>query len=410
MLRRKAFLLIFSSLAVAACGAPSGGGIDVVDVSGPLDQRALGFMADSIERAARSGQELVLLQIDSKSVLDGTSFDRLLAIVENPPLPVAAWVGPAPAHAYGGAVLLVEAASHRAAAPGAEWGRVNPVVLGESRTPIERSGGSDIQDVASWAGVEARHPAHYQLLVDLDGREFHTAAGTVIVNTLRNPADPLTMKATTFIKPGLVDRFFRLAVIPEAAFFFLVVGLTVVVFEFYALGPGVAAAVGGVSLLLGGWGLATLPARIWAIGLVLLGFLGLTWAHQRGRSVVGTGLGSVMVFLGGVWIIDGQGQIDPRWWLVLLSVLAVLFFYQLAMPTVQRARLSTTTIGREALIGTTGVALVDFDPEGFVEVSGARWRATAHREAGLTQGTDVVVIGVDGLYLEVEPKSEERER
>jgi membrane-bound serine protease (ClpP class) len=81
----------------------------------------------------------------------------------------------------------------------------------------------------------------------------------------------------------------------------------------------------------------------------------------------------------------------------------VLFFFVLALPTVQRARFSTRTIGREGLIGETGVALEGFDPDGTVEINGARWRATAHREAGLVAGTAIRVAGVDGMFLEIEP-------
>lgn len=398
-MKLKALLAVVAAFIAVGCTTPGGaGGIDVVDVSGPLDGRALRFMADSIERAADRGQEMALIQINSRAVLDGEAYDSLLALIENPPLPVAVWVGPGPAYAFGGAVQLVEAASHPAIAPDSWWGIAQPVVLGEER---QAQGPTDRRSAGEWVGVE-QAPAIFQLLVAYDGREFHTENGPVEVSTLRDPSDPLTMKRTTFIKPGLVDRFFRLGVIPEAAFFFLVVGLTVLAFEFYALGPGVAAAVAGFPLLLAGWGLTVLPTRWWALGLAVAGWLLLTWANQRGRSIVGTTAGTVALFLGGLWLIDGEGQIDPRWWLVMLSVLAALFFYLLAMPTVQRARLSTTTFGREGLIGSKGTAVVDFDPSGVVEVEGARWRATAHREAGLKAGSEVVVTGVDGLFLEVD--------
>ena len=110
-----------------------------------------------------------------------------------------------------------------------------------------------------------------------------------------------------------------------------------------------------------------------------------------------------------MWYVDGSGQIDPRWYLVLPSVLAVLFFFLLAMPTVQRARFSTQTIGRDSLIGERGVALVGLDPDGIVEVQGARWRATTHREAKVATGTPVVVNGVDGLFLEVDRVAPDRE-
>jgi membrane-bound ClpP family serine protease len=126
-------------------------------------------------------------------------------------------------------------------------------------------------------------------------------------------------------------------------------------------------------------------------------------AHQLGGIFALTVIGAILLQVAGMFLIDGGGQIDPRWWLVLPSVLGVLFFFLAAMPTVQRARLSTETIGRDSLVGETGVALVDFDPDGLVEVGGASWRGTAHREAGIEKGDSIEVTGVDGLYLEVRP-------
>jgi membrane-bound serine protease (ClpP class) len=180
------------------------------------------------------------------------------------------------------------------------------------------------------------------------------------------------------------------------------IGLTIAVFEFYALGPGVAAGLAAISLILGGWGLVTLPTNWWAVVVMLLGFVVLVTAHQAGGLFAVTLIGAALLQVAGMFLIDGGGQIDPRWWLTIPSVLGVLFFFLLAMPTVQRARLSTETIGRDGLIGETGVALADFDPDGLVEVRGARWRGTAHREAGISVGDAIEVTGVDGVYLEVE--------
>jgi membrane-bound serine protease (ClpP class) len=234
-----------------------------------------------------------------------------------------------------------------------------------------------------------------------------TRDGDVEVSTLttftEDGVEGITLKTTTIRQPGLVTRFFRLAATPEAAFFFLVVGLTLVTFEFYALGPGVAAGVAALSLWLAAWGVVNLPVRPVALAAAVVGWILLTTAYQRGGVIVLTLLGSALLQVGGIYYIDGSGQIDPRWWLVALSVLAALFFFLLAMPTVQRSRLSTQTIGRESLVTKTGSALSDFDPEGLVEVEGARWRATAHREAGISAGDRIIVAGVDGLFLEVEP-------
>jgi membrane-bound serine protease (ClpP class) len=385
-------------------------GIDVVDVSGPLDASAIEFVVESIEQASEEGQELILLQIDSRAVLDSATYERLIDVVETPPLPVAVWVGPAPAQAFGGAALLLETASHAAIAPGSSIGLTSPLVLGEEVTPDLLSDLPFESEVveAEDTGFELQ-PTLRQYLQDLDGRTFETATGEAVVSTVREFGEGVTLKDVTFSKPGLLTRFFRLAVIPEAAFFFLVVGLSVVTFEFFALGPGVAAGVAALSLLPAGWGLVNLPTRWWGLLVVILGWGLLTAAYQKGGFVVMTAVGTILLQVGGMALVDGGGQIDPRWWLVFPSVLAVLFFFLIAMPTVQRARLSTQTIGRGSLVGREGSALVDFDPEGLVEVDGARWRATAHREAALVMGSRIIVTGVDGLYLEVEPLDADRE-
>lgn len=399
-------LLLVALPAVGLAQEEAEPGIEVIDVSGPLDGSALEFMIDSIEAAAEAGKVLALLQIDSPAVLDGEAYDRLIELVREPPLPVATWVGPAPARALGGAQLIVHAASQRAMAPDTVWGVTNPVVLGEERGEI--LGPTEPLPAEKWELMELQ-PTLRQYLQELDGRTFETASGPVTVSTVGEFEEGLTLRQVTFRKPGLLTRFFRLAVIPEAAFFFLVVGLAIVSFEFYALGPGVASGVAALSLLLGGWGLATLPVRWWSVALIISGWALLTMSHQRGRSIPPMVAGVVALQTGGLTLLDGRGQLDPRWWLVMLSVLAVLFFFLIAMPTVQRARLSTMTVGRDSIIGLTGIAVEDCDPDGLVEVAGARWKATSHRGAGVVEGSEVVVTGVDGIYLEVDRLVTDRE-
>ena len=105
---------------------------------------------------------------------------------------------------------------------------------------------------------------------------------------------------------------------------------------------------------------------------------------------------------GGLFLTDASPQITPSPWGVVLTVLAAIFFYLIAMPVVARSRFSTGTIGRDRLIGRTGSALTSLDPEGIVEVDGARWSARSHREAGINEGDPVTVTAVQGLMLEVE--------
>jgi membrane-bound ClpP family serine protease len=351
-------------------------------------------MRTSIEDAAASGQVLAVLQVNSPAVLDAEALTALEQVLDNPPLPVAAWVGPAPAQANGGIGQIVLDLEHAAISAGSEI-NLAPAIAGEGPTAGQPMTAEET-GLVLWPSIR-------QYLQDLDGVTFDTTSGPVTLETVVPFEDGVTLKPVTFRQPGLATRFWRLAATPEAAFFFLVVGLTIASFEFFAIGPGVAAGVAAISLLLAGWGIVTLPVKWWALVLAVLGWALLTAAYQRGGVLVLTILGALMLQVAGSFYVDGSGQIDPRWYLVLPSVLAALFFFMLAMPTVQRARFSTRTIGRDGLIGERGIAVGGFDPDGVVEVNGARWRATAHREAGLTAGAEVHVSGVDGMFLEVEP-------
>jgi membrane-bound serine protease (ClpP class) len=380
----------------------AGGGVDVVEINGPLDPKAAEFVIEAIEEAAADGRQAVIIQLDSTAAV-GPS-DALFDAADKvgaPPLPVVVWVGPAPAVARGGAVNLLRLADIAAAAPGARLGYSQPWL----------AAGPVFADTADYAQrevvvevgspyVDIVQPALRQLLAALDGRL--TDSG-FLLDTIDDDGTPVEVR---FRQPGLWSRFLRLGVRPEAAFFFLVSGLTVAVLEFYAVGPGLAAGVAALSLFLAGYGIAVLPVRWWAVLLTLLGMGWLVVSYQRGTRTLLTSIGVASIALGGVFFVRGAPQLVMPWWGVAGAVVAVLFFFLLAMPAVTRSRFSTGTIGRGHLIGKTGSAEVDFAPDGVVEVDGARWVASAHRESGIRRGDSVRVMAVAGWTLAVEPERE----
>jgi membrane-bound serine protease (ClpP class) len=365
----------------------------VIDVSGPLDGQAVAFIAETIERSADQGAEAVIIQLDSPGVVaEESDWAELMDLIADPPVPVTAWVGPAPAVAYGGSFSLAKSTQITLAAPGVEVGFAAPTfIAGDGSDTEVTTVESPIEDV-----VDMVVPSIQQVVGALDGAEVQVGGDTRTL-ALGEGTE------VVFHKPGYWARFLRLAVTPEAAFMFLVAGLTVAAFEFFAIGPGVAAAVAAASLFLASYGIATLPVRWWALALVGLGWWAMTDSYQRGSVAVLTGLGTVLTLIGGLFYVDGAPQLTVNPVVIAVIVLVVLFFYAIAMPTVARSRFSTRTIGRDHLVGSRATALVDFGPDGEVDIAGARWRASAHREAGIRQGDVVRIAEVDGLVLEVEP-------
>jgi membrane-bound serine protease (ClpP class) len=70
-----------------------------------------------------------------------------------------------------------------------------------------------------------------------------------------------------------------------------------------------------------------------------------------------------------------------------------------------RAKLSKIKTGKEALIGSVGVAVTDLKPEGEIRVVGEFWQATA-KEGWIKNGEKVEVVGMEGMFLVVRPVKE----
>jgi len=81
----------------------------------------------------------------------------------------------------------------------------------------------------------------------------------------------------------------------------------------------------------------------------------------------------------------------------------VMLAFIVGMPSMVRTRFATPTIGREWMIGQTGVAVENIDPEGLVEVGNARWRARTNRATPVSVGDPIRVAAIDGITLEIEP-------
>ncbi len=95
--------------------------------------------------------------------------------------------------------------------------------------------------------VDAVVPTIGQYLASLDGMTFDTTDGAVVVDVVETTHGRRRHRdrwwrppRCVFLKPGLLTRILRLAVRPEATFFFLVAGLAAASFEFYAAGAGIS--------------------------------------------------------------------------------------------------------------------------------------------------------------------------
>jgi len=406
--------------------------IHIVQVTGPIDPVTADLVLRALRRAARAHIELLILQLDSPGSLDSDG-RRVWRAVARSPVPVAVWVGPSGARAAGTAAFMLQAATIAAIAPSTHAGPAVPTNLDGSgrgaalaaelrRMAAARGRSEDVaEDLALHrvrlraADLQARHavdlvePTLGSLIVTLDGRTVTTPAGARtlttarVVKTAKGPRKA-PIGPVSFIKLTVDGRLQHALASPAVAWLFFVLGLCLIVFEFFAASVGLAGAVGALALVASFFGFSHLPVHWWAAGLTAAGILGFAIDVQVATTGIWTMFGTAATFAGGVLFYGGTGRIGVAWWQVLLVTVGVVLFFVGGLASVVRARFSTPTVGRESMIGEMGEAQAAVDPDGVVLVRGALWRARTNRATPIGRGDRIRVVAVDGLVLEVEPE------
>ena len=215
-----------------------------------------------------------------------------------------------------------------------------------------------------------------------------------------------TTATVRFSKLGLVDQLFHTVASPAVTYLLLLIGMALLVFEFFTAGIGIAGVVGAVVHRAGVHGSGH-AAGEW------LGGRPAAWRRcwrspstcRSAFPVSGRGSASSLTVVGSLWLFEPLPGVTlrPSWITLLAGIGGVTLAFVVGMPSMVRTRFATPTIGREWMIGELGEVVDDVDPDGVVSVRGARWRARTNRATPVAEGEQVRVVAIDGVTLEVEP-------
>ncbi|MEK9839046.1 MAG: NfeD family protein, partial [Ilumatobacter sp.] len=200
-------------------------------------------------------------------------------------------------------------------------------------------------------------------------------------------------------------QLFHTVASPPVAYLLLLAGLGLLLFEFFTAGVGVAAVVGIVSTLLSAYGLDVLPARGWAVALLVAATVAFAIDVQVGLPRVWTGIGITSTIVGSLWLFEPLPgtSLRPSWLTLIAGIGGVMLTYIVGMPSMTRTRFATPTIGRDWMIGSEGTVVSAVAPDGIVRVGDAEWRARTNRATPVEAGDTIRVVAIDGITLEVEP-------
>src|SRR2546423_5911760 len=295
--------------------------MEVVQVEGAIDPVVADLIQRSIRQAQTNGATVVILQIDSGGALD-TDPLGLIEAVRSSKVPIAAWVGPGKSSARGVAAALVAAASYAAVSPGARVGPVQPLRLDkryrvawsrvstsalDQRTARRLDGLGDTRltgTKAAEAGlIDIVPPTLGDVIVALNGKDVPTAAGPVHLTTTKQVDTKGGPRQTAdqpvrFLKLGTFASVEHSLTSPSMVFLLLVVGLGLMVFEFFTVGVGLAGMVGAAAVAGALFGCSHLPVTWWALALLLLSTFGFAVDVQAGHQGFWPGLGVVGLAIG----------------------------------------------------------------------------------------------------------------
>jgi len=396
--------------------------VDVLQVDGFIDPVVASEISDAVTDLATNGSQALVLQVNSRGVvIDDEEFTELLATIADAPRPVAVWVGPTGARLLGGAVHLLSVADVSGMAPGAEVGYLDTSI----DNPIAATDPAAVAALESLIGrsvglSDARALGVFRQRISdegiatianmLDALDGYEGDGIVLETTEEQITDDGTVQRTTtavprFSKPGLIDQLFHTVASPPVAYLLLLVGLGLLLFEFFTAGVGVAAVVGIVSTLLSAYGLDVLPARGWAVALLVAATVAFAIDVQVGLPRVWTGIGITSTIVGSLWLFEPLPgtSLRPSWLTLIAGIGGVMLTYIVGMPSMTRTRFATPTIGRDWMIGSEGTVVSAVAPDGIVRVGDAEWRARTNRATPVEAGDTIRVVAIDGITLEVEP-------
>lgn len=381
---------------------------DIVQVSGFIDEIVADFIEQSISRAEEENSGGVILQVNSSAtVVDDARLIELARRIHEASVPVYGWVGPSGASAEGGIAQLMAVTDEMGIASFATFGNTGQLVVAEFLDPevadllsgLENTTINDL-DAIELGLIEHESPTLALFALgpqpgdELPG--FDSVIDTSSGESVREIASPVRLR-----KLSLFKGWMHSVASPAMAYLLFLIGVSLLIFEFYTAGIGIAGVVGAVCFVLGCYGLEVLPTRTWALALLVIAMLGYAVDVQTGVPRAWSAIATVCLVIGSLFLYDG---FSISWITLLVGIIGVALSMMNGMPSMIRTRFGTPTIGREWMIGMMGEAATEVKKDGIVMIDGAPWRAMVNRTTPILAGDPVRVVAIEGLWLEIEPE------
>lgn len=422
---KKVLLSLLVVSAFLSITSAQGNFIYLLKVNEVINPASAGYIVKGIDKAEQDGASCVVIQLDTPGGLM-ESMRSIVKRILTAKIPVIVYVAPGGSRAGSAGVFITLAGHIAAMAPGTNIGAAHPVQMGEKEISKEMEGKilndtvAYIKTIAKqrgrneqWAERAVREsvsvkedealkldvidlvsPSLEDLLGRIDGRQIEISPGNVIALKAKG----LEIKT---LKMSFRDQFLSIISNPNIAYILLMLGIYGLFFELANPGVILPGVIGGICLILAFFSLQMLPINYAGIALILLGII-LFIAEVK---ITSYGLlsvaGIISLLLGSIMLIDSPAEFLRISFVkfILPVVLMSAAFFLFALIMVVRGQRRRPITGREGLVVKTGIATIDLNPEGVVEIRGELWNAVA--EEKIKAGEKIQVVGMEGMKVKV---------
>jgi membrane-bound serine protease (ClpP class) len=415
----------------------SGAHIDHVTFDQDINPGSARFLDSAIDAAQSDGATLLIISLDTP----GGDLTSMKAIYEKElasSVPIAVYVSPQGAYAASAGMFVALAAPIVAMAPNTRIGASSPIdSSGQDLGPtLDQKIKNDLDaELRAIQGSYGRDAVHPQQAVDsaasFDNQEaladgmitLESDSLEALIGQLDNYQGkfsnqvPFVLHTAGLPVQELQESFFNQVVTvfldPNVLFLLFIVAAVCIYLELSHPGAIVPGTVGAIALVLFLFGAQALSPNWTGFILMLLGIALLaidvrvpTHGVLTFGALISLALGSFIFFDTGVNQGASSSEVSPL--LIAGLVVGVGVVSLLVLRFAIRSQRMGKPAGLDSLIGQRATVLVALAPEGRIRVLGEDWAArlapgVAVSTPRLEVGTEVRVVGVDGLKLIVEP-------
>ena len=397
--------------------------IAVLSVDGPINPVTADFLQRNLDAAARRGDLLLLLEMDTPGGLDSSMRQAVKGIFSST-VPVAVYVTPSGARAASAGAIIALAADVAAMAPGTNIGAAHPVSIGGEK-PDKVMTGKIVNDAEAYVeGIAVKRGRNAEIarkmvrdslslsaekaleekvidLIATDRQElFNKLEGRRMVRGGKEVVLKLAGAPVRTYQMGLRDRILNAISNPDVAYVLMLLGLLGLFFELSNPGVILPGVIGGISLILAFFAFQTLPVNYAGLLLILLAiilFIAEVTVVSHGILAIG---GVIAMVLGSLLLFPSpEPYLRLSRGLIFSTALVTALFFIFVVTKVIEAHREKPISGREAMLGEHGVAQTDIAPEGKVMLRGEYWNAVSAEP--IAKGEKVEVVALDGLRLTV---------